>query len=231
MVAEVMKMSQGDKNNSTLKSSFKGFMKKRWSMPVLYLACAAIVVSTVFALQSPSDEEVATVTNEFGVEQRDVVNDPTGDVTEVNQSTEKMAMPVVDPSAITIHRSFYDQDASAEEQQEALVVVNQNYYPNQGIDIVQDGESFDVTAAMSGEVTVVQEDAFIGNAIEIEHADGLLTRYHSVTDITVQVGDEVKQGQPIAKAGTSELNTEAGTHLHFEVYKDNEAVNPVSFAE
>ncbi|MDG5471205.1 M23 family metallopeptidase [Jeotgalibacillus sp. ET6] len=226
-------MSQGDKNNSTLKSNLKGFMKKRWSLPVLYLACAAVVVSTVFVLQSPGDKEVATVTEEFSTNQNrtDWVQESDGEVTEVNQPTEKMAMPVVDPSAITIHRSFYDQDASAEEQQESLVVVNQSYSTNLGIDIVQDGKEFDVTAASSGEVTLVQEDPFVGNLVEIEHADGLVTKYSAIKDISVQVGDQVKQAQPIAKAGVSELNTEAGTHLHFEVYKDGVAVNPVSFAE
>ncbi|WP_167578669.1 M23 family metallopeptidase [Jeotgalibacillus proteolyticus] len=206
-------------------------MKKRWSVPALYLACAAIVVSTVFVLQSPSNNEVATVTEQYSVDQNKAVNDPTGEVTEVNQSTEKMAMPVVDPSAITIHRSFYDQDASAEEQQDALVVVNQNYFPNLGIDIVQDGKSFEVTAAMSGEVKVVQEDPYLGNSVEIEHADGLVTKYQSLKDISVQVGDNVKQGQPIAAAGTSEQNPEAATHLHFEVYKDGVAVNPESLTE
>lgn len=223
-------MNKGDKTQSTLKSNFKGFMKKRWSLPLLYVACAAIVVSTVFVLQD--DTEVATVTEKFTTEQStDWTKDPSGEVSKVNQSTEKMAMPVVDASAITINRSFYDQNASAEEQQESLVVVNQNYYPNQGIDIVQDGESFEVVAAMSGKVTVVQEDEFIGNAIEIEHENGLVTKYHSVKDITVQVGDAVKQGQPMATAGTSELNTDAGTHLHFEVFKDNVAVNPTDFVK
>ncbi|WP_235420845.1 M23 family metallopeptidase [Jeotgalibacillus soli] len=204
-------------------------MKKRWSLPVLYLGVAAIVVSTVLVLQSPGEEEVAEVTNEFGVRQNDwSALDANGDAQEVNQSAESLIMPVVDPSAAVIHRSFYDQEASAEEQEAALVVVNQTYSPNLGIDIVQEGESFEVVAAMSGTVTVVQEDSFIGNAIEIEHGDGLVTRYQAIEDITVEVGDNVKQGQPLAMAGVSELNTEAGTHLHFEVRKDGIPVNPTS---
>lgn len=227
-------MNKGDKKQSTLKANWKVFLKKRWSLPVLYLGCAAVIVSAVVVLQNPGDKDVASDKDDLTFEQNqtDWAQDPSEEVTEVNQSVEKMAMPVVDPNAIVINRSFYDQNASAEEQQDALIVVNQNYYPNQGIDIVQDGESsFEVLAAMSGTVTVVQEDPFIGNAIEIEHADGLVTKYNSIEDITVQVGDDVNQGQPIAMSGTSELNVEAETHLHFEVYEDNVAVNPLSYTE
>ncbi|TFD97013.1 M23 family metallopeptidase [Jeotgalibacillus sp. R-1-5s-1] len=225
-------MIKGDKSQSTLKTKFKRFTQKRWAVPALYLGCGALVLTTVFVLQDRNEEVAVNPQQQVSYEEngQDVTFGP-DEAVEVNSQVEKMALPVEDPSAVTVHRAFYDQEASAEEQQNALVVVNQTYYPNLGVDLVQSGESFNVTAAMSGTVTLVQEDPFIGNAVEIEHEDGLVTRYQAVQDIAVASGDKVMQGQVIATSGVSELNPDAGTHVHFEVYKDDVAVDPISFSE
>ncbi len=82
---------------------------------------------------------------------------------------------------------------------------------------------------MSGTVTKVQEDSLLGNTIEIEHSKGIVTRYQSVKDFEVAVGDVVDQGQAIAKAGKSLFNEDAGVHVHFEIRKDNVAVNPINY--
>ena len=96
---------------------------------------------------------------------------------------------------------------------------------------MEDGKSFDVKASLSGNVTKVQDDALLGNLVEVEHEDGVVTRYQSVKDIKVAVGDKVKQGQAIATAGKSQINEEAGVHVHFEIRKDNIALNPLDFVD
>jgi stage II sporulation protein Q len=96
---------------------------------------------------------------------------------------------------------------------------------------MEDGKTFDVKASLSGNVTKVQDDALLGNLVEVEHEDGVVTRYQSVKDIKVAVGDKVKQGQAIATAGKSQINEEAGVHVHFEIRKDNIALNPLDFVD
>lgn len=226
-------MIKGDKNQSTLSESFKKFFKKRWAVPAVYLGCAALAVGTVFFVQGQKGSEVAeqSTENEY-VYQEEANNYTYGppEAAEVNQPAEKMSLPVTNPDAVSVHKAFYDQTADASEQQEALIVVNQTYYPNLGVDLVQDGEPFEVTAAMSGTVTLVEEDPFIGNAVEIEH-DGYVTRYQAIEGIAVAEGEEVRQGQVIAQAGVSELNPEAGLHVHFEVLKDGQAIDPMSITQ
>ena len=95
----------------------------------------------------------------------------------------------------------------------------------------EDGITFDVLAAVSDKVTKLQEDTVLGIFIEVNHGNGITTKYQSVTDIAVKVGDKVEKGQPLAKAGQSLLNKEAGIHVHFEIRKDNVAVNPVDYFE
>lgn len=220
-------MREEEKKQSSQDSSFKRFMKKRWAFPAIYIASAAIILTGVLWYQSNNATD--TEINEYGS------TDITGKkyeepAIEVNRAMENFVMPVQDPDSVVIQKQFYDYDGKAEDQEAALVFYNNTYYPNTGIDIaMKDGETFDVLAALSGTVTKVEEDALLGNIIEIEHDKGIVTQYQSVTEMNVEVGDEVEQGDILAKAGESLFNEEAGVHVHFEIRKDGLAVNPLDY--
>lgn len=63
-----------------------------------------------------------------------------------------------------------------------------------------------------------------GNLIEVKHEGGIITRYaHNKTN-KVKKGDKVKQGQLIALMGSTGFST--GPHLHFEIHKEGEAIDP-----
>lgn len=63
-----------------------------------------------------------------------------------------------------------------------------------------------------------------GQAVLIDHGLGYSTLYAHATGIKVKEGDIVKRGQQIAFMGTTGKST--GTHLHYEVWKDGQPVNP-----
>ncbi|WP_427160317.1 peptidoglycan DD-metalloendopeptidase family protein [Aliinostoc sp. HNIBRCY26] len=66
-----------------------------------------------------------------------------------------------------------------------------------------------------------------GNLVDIRHADGSLTRYAHNSAILVQVGQQVRQGQQIARLGSTGFST--GPHLHFEIHPTGKgAVNPIA---
>jgi stage II sporulation protein Q len=218
----VMKMREEEK-----KQPSQNFLKRRWAYPAIYLASAAIIITGILWYQAGNDvNEKAKDYSYDGVPTDNEFNQP---AEEVNRSLENFVMPVSSPEDTVIEKQFYDTEASAEEQEAALVVYGNMYYPNQGVDISKDGKEFDVLAAMSGTVTKVQEDSLLGNTIEIEHSKGIVTRYQSVKDFEVAVGDVVDQGQAIAKAGKSLFNEEAGVHVHFEIRKADVAVNPLEY--
>ncbi|MBE2926497.1 M23 family metallopeptidase [Anoxybacillus flavithermus] len=220
MVAEVMNMKEENKKVSKL-------FRKRWVVPSVYLLSAALILTGVLWFQSKTNDIVQPPVDEQ-TEQGTAVNEQ--ESVPVQQAVEQIIMPVLDPNAVEIAKPFYDFQASAEEQEAALVSYNDEYYPNKGVDIaMKNGESFDVTASLSGTVIKAEKDPLFGYIVHIQHDRGVVTVYQSLKDVQVKTGDTVKQGQVIAKAGTSEFNKEAGVHVHFEIRKDGQAVNPVAY--
>ncbi|MDP4169903.1 MAG: M23 family metallopeptidase [Bacillota bacterium] len=216
-----------EEKRTSQSSSFKRFFKKRWVFPALYIASAAIILTGVMWYQSYSNS-----TDKYDYNSTDLggkkYNQP---AIEVSRSLENFVMPVSKSVSSVVEKPFYDSKAKKEDQEAALLSYDNNkFIPNTGIDLkAKNGETFDVLASMSGTVTKVEEDSFLGNVIEIEHANGVVTQYQSVKDISIKVGDQVDQSQVIAKAGQSLINEKAGVHVHFEIRKDGMPVNPQSF--
>lgn len=209
-------------------STIRRILKQRWALSAIYIASAAIILAAAFLLQNSFDDS-AKDGKEESAETGKNYGEPS---VEVNSNLETIKMPVADADKPVIKKQFYDVNADEKAQEEALVFYNNRYEQNKGIDIaMEDGKSFDVKASLSGNVTKVQDDALLGNLVEVEHEDGVVTRYQSVKDIKVAVGDKVKQGQAIATAGKSQINEEAGVHVHFEIRKDNIALNPLDFVD
>jgi murein DD-endopeptidase MepM/ murein hydrolase activator NlpD len=95
-----------------------------------------------------------------------------------------------------------------------------------GIDIAGKSGST-VVAVASGIVTYSGNRANYGKLVEVSHGNDYVTRYAHNQENLVAVGDMVKQGDPIARMGSSGRST--GPHLHFEVLQRGRTVNPVRF--
>ncbi|WP_147534417.1 M23 family metallopeptidase [Bacillus marasmi] len=221
-------MREDEKKLSSQDSSIKRFFKKRWVIPAIYLASAAIILTGILWYQNSKDLGSENLDyNATDISGKKINEQP---AVEVNRTMENFVMPVSTPEDVVIQKQFYEFDGKKEEQVAALVEYKNSYHPNTGIDItMRDKKAFDVVASLSGTVTDVREDSLLGNVIEIEHDKGIVTQYSSVTDIEVEAGDEVEQGQSLATAGKSLYNEDAGVHVHFEIRKDNVPVNPVDF--
>ncbi|WP_409290665.1 peptidoglycan DD-metalloendopeptidase family protein [Peribacillus sp. SCS-37] len=221
-------MREEEKKRTSQKSNFQRMISKRWALPAIYILCAAIVLSAVIWYQNTGSES----SNPGNQKSAELGKNEKQPAVEANRGLENFSMPVKDQDNAVVKKDFYDANGSKEEQEAAMVYYNNTFEQNKGMDIaMKDGKGFNVIASLSGEVTRVDEDSVLGNVIEIEHSKGIVTRYTSVKDMNVAVGDKVSKGQAIAKAGQSLLNEEAGTHVHFEIRKDNMAVNPKSYFE
>jgi murein DD-endopeptidase MepM/ murein hydrolase activator NlpD len=81
-----------------------------------------------------------------------------------------------------------------------------------------------VLSAGSGIVTFVGQKSGYGKLVEITHEKGLVTRYGHLSAYLVKEGQTVVTGTPIARVGSTGRST--GPHLHFEVRRDDSAVDP-----
>jgi len=219
-------MREEENKRTSPNSKVKGFFKKRWAFPAVYIATAAIILTGVLWYQNSASE-----TDDYKYKNADLPTKQLDEPAEpVTKDLGNFAWPVADPDSFITAKEFYDNSANKEQQADALVFYNNQYQPNTGIDLkMEDDSEFDVVASLAGTVTKVAEDALLGNTIEIEHAEGIKTYYQSVKDFQVEVGDDVTKGQKIATAGKSQLNQDAGVHVHFEVRKDNVALNPIDY--
>ena len=86
-----------------------------------------------------------------------------------------------------------------------------------------------IYAAASGTVSFAGVKAGYGKTIEIDHGNGLMTRYAHMSRHTAVAGQRVRAGSLIGAIGSTGRST--GPHLHFEVRVDGRAVNPKPFLE
>ncbi|MGL1957981.1 MAG: M23 family metallopeptidase [Colwellia sp.] len=88
-------------------------------------------------------------------------------------------------------------------------------------------EDAPIIATASGVVSWSGKRYGYGNLIEINHGDGIKTRYGHNKELLVEVGDVVDKGQVIAKMGSTGRST--GPHVHYEILRNNTQINPIKF--
>lgn len=86
-----------------------------------------------------------------------------------------------------------------------------------------------ILASAGGTVRFAGFRRAYGNAVEIDHGEGLVTRYAHASKVLVRKGQVVLPEQPIARVGSTGRST--GPHLHFEVLKQGRPVEPLRYLE
>ncbi|WP_149195494.1 M23 family metallopeptidase [Luteimonas suaedae] len=134
-----------------------------------------------------------------------------------DQQLERAALPSRSPVASSYITSGYGSRADPFNGGRAF---------HKGIDF--DARSGDpVMTVADGVVSYSGYRSGYGNVVEVDHGNGYVTRYAHNSRNTVKVGDLVRVGQQIARAGSTGRST--GAHVHFEVWENGRVVNPRKF--
>lgn len=204
--------------------------KRRLKKPVVYSLYALgimLVLSAIYLLESAvsnsnfqqPDTSNDRYVNKTGLQQEQ-------DTPVVSTST-KIIRPYVD-SEIKIVKSYYDYQAEEDAQRNSILYHENTYLQNSGVDY-SGKENFDVVSILDGTVISVKEDNLLGKIVQIEHENGLISVYQSLSEITVKEKDTVTQGTIIGKSGTCNISTDLGNHLHFEMILKGQVVNPEAY--
>jgi murein DD-endopeptidase MepM/ murein hydrolase activator NlpD len=84
-----------------------------------------------------------------------------------------------------------------------------------------------IVAAAAGVVRKSARDGGYGNVVEIDHGNGIVTRYAHAQRLMVRQGQRVERGQQIATVGSTGLSV--GPHLHYEIHVNGTAVDPLTY--
>lgn len=140
----------------------------------------------------------------------------------VNSSQVNFVMPIANA---TISKSYNSEELQYNKTLNCWEI-------HKGLDLlVTTGEN--VVACYDGTVSDIYTNYLEGTTIEITHADGLVSVYQGLNSETiVKVGDSVTSGQTLGTAlGNLASETEDGSHIHFELIKDGEKVDPLNYIE
>ncbi len=98
--------------------------------------------------------------------------------------------------------------------------------PHEGIDVTAEMGT-PIVAPASGRVRSVGYEAGYGNTFEIDHGNGIVTKFAHCSRIVVRTGQVVARGQLIATVGNTGLTI--GPHLHYEVHVNGKPVDPLRY--
>lgn len=202
-------------------------MKKKLKLKPYVIPSIYLVLITIFAISSmstfediPEDiENIQYVSNVIFSNDTPVISTDT--------ITPIVMRPYLD-SDVKIGKNFYNYMSDEEMQKDSIVNYENTYIQNSGIDYIKN-EMFQVISILDGTVISVNNNELLGNTIEIQHDKNLISVYQSLSTVTVKEGDSVVQGQVLGKSGMCKINHDLGNHLHFELFKEGQVVNPEEY--
>ena len=156
----------------------------------------------------------------------ETVLDKDEDVPVVN--TDTIIMKPYSDQNVKILKNYYDYTAEKEQQENSILYYESTYMQNSAV-AYGGVDSFDIVSILDGTVVSIKEDELLGNIVEIEHENKVISVYQSISDVIVKENQAVKQGEVIAKSGASNLNKSLNNHLLFELIIDSKIVNPEEY--
>lgn len=194
---------------------------KTFVLPTLYvliITLSFVAIAGLNSLLSKTPEDLnyskSLLTNETQAVEGEV-QDP------------KIVKPYVSEE-VKVKTSYYSKDDDDTKQESSLIYYENTYMPSTGI-IYNSDKSFEVVAALDGEVKNIKTDALLGTVVEISHNSNLTTIYYSLKNVNLKVGEYVSSGTKIGNSSENKLIQSPS--LLFEVYYQGKSMDPEKFYE
>ena len=195
-------------NNYSRGENMKMKRVKPLLVPMIYGVCVIAFLFCMYFAGRLSNDLLFKDKKNTNYVDGEIVSEYDKDIPVVSTSS-KIVRPYLD-SKVSIYKTFYDYQGEADNQEKSIILYEDTYI-------------------LDGTVINVYENKILGTSIEVRHSNELISVYQSLSDVTVKEGDNVIQGQILAKSGLSNINKELSNHLHFELYYKGSIVNPEEY--
>ena len=193
----------------------------KFLLPTFYVGIVAVMVVSVLLVVTGIKNYVNESNNmKYTIDS--VFEDKVEPVNKTSSNT--IVKPYVSEN-VKVGRTFYDYKAEAKKQENSLIVYENTYMQNNGVDYVSD-EEFDVVLVLEGEIIGIEDNDVYGKILAIKHNENLISVYSNIKNITAKVGYKLSQGEIIGTSNKSSLESSDKTMLHFEVYYKGNALDP-----
>ena len=207
-------------------NNFKNFLKEKKDllvfMGVLVLTFIGVIAIASFATKDNTDEAGGNIDDN-----KTPIVTPTPDPTPEVPNIVTFSLPISGEYVIT--RQFFDLE-NTETMAMAVKTNGTIFVESRGISYSkEDNAVFNVYSVYPGEVKEVSDgsESLEGFTVTIEHDNGVVSKYSSLSKVNVKVGDTVTGNQQIGVAGTTVYDLEAGIHVHLELLQDGINLNPI----
>lgn len=195
---------------------------KKMIIPSIYISAVILIVASIL-LVITSINKYLTIPKDYNY----AVDVQFENIVPVVETQATIIKPYLSED-VKVGKYFYDFEADEERQQNSIIFYENTYMQNSGVDYISDTQ-FDILAVLDGEVISVETDDTLGNIVKIKHDKNIITVYQGIDNIEIEKGNKVNQGSIIGTSGTSKINTNYTTSLHFEVYYNGQLIDPENF--
>ena len=198
----------------------KKYKLKSWVVIGVYLLAVGAIVSSLYLVGKVLKSSLYDDTNLSYI-----YHDLIRSTAVVNSSADEKIIKPFTLEEVSVVKGFYEKDAESKTQEQALIYYENTYMPNTGV-LYGAKNSFDVISVADGTVESIVADELIGNIVTIKHTNNLISRYESINEVNIMVGDALKKGDVIGTAGENKIDSTYDYMLLFEVEHNGTFVNP-----
>lgn len=198
----------------------KKYRLKNWVVISVYLLAVGAIVSSLYLVGKVLKSSLYDDTNLSYI-----YHDLIRSTAVVNSSADEKIIKPFTLEEVSVVKGFYEKDAESKTQEQALIYYENTYMPNTGV-LYGAKNSFDIISVADGTVESIVADELIGNIVTIKHTNNLISRYESINEVNVMVGDALKKGDVIGTAGENKIDSTYDYMLLFEVEHNGTFVNP-----
>lgn len=198
----------------------KKYRLKSWVVISVYLLTVGAIVSSLYLVGKVLKSSLYDDTNLSYI-----YHDLIRSTAVVNSSADEKIIKPFTLEEVSVVKGFYEKDAESKTQEQALIYYENTYMPNTGV-LYGAKNSFDVISVADGTVESIVADELIGNIVTVKHTNNLISRYESINEVNVMVGDALKKGDVIGTAGENKIDSTYDYMLLFEVEHNGTFVNP-----